>query len=359
LEPVTHFMTGAMLSRAGLNRRTAWATAAATLAAEAADLDVFWSMWSPASSLRLHRGITHTLWALPFVAGLVVGVLWLLEKALARWRRNRKAPMVPVRWRWVALAAFLGACSHLLLDWTNNYGVRVLYPFDPTWHAGNLVFIAEPLEWAVLFAALLIPALLGLVEGEIGAKRSKPRGQLWAIAALCGLACIIELRFAEHRRAGHLIEQTEVANEPLRRFDLEPYPVNPFRWHLVGETASNYVLGEVNTLSGQVESDPRADVIPKPTVTPATIAARKSDFGQAFLDWGRWAVVRDMGQTVIPGQDPPQLPKLRHWTTVSFTDLRFSYSFLGPGREDIRTRALGRSMYVLDTGEVLEPVRGK
>ena len=41
LEPITHFLTGAVLARAGFNRKTALATATMTLAAEAPDLDVF------------------------------------------------------------------------------------------------------------------------------------------------------------------------------------------------------------------------------------------------------------------------------------------------------------------------------
>ena len=35
MEPVTHFLTGACLARTGFNRRTAYATLAMTLAAEA------------------------------------------------------------------------------------------------------------------------------------------------------------------------------------------------------------------------------------------------------------------------------------------------------------------------------------
>jgi len=37
LEPITHLLTGACLGRAGLNRKTALATATLTLAAEATD----------------------------------------------------------------------------------------------------------------------------------------------------------------------------------------------------------------------------------------------------------------------------------------------------------------------------------
>ena len=40
MDPITHFMTGACLSRAGFNRKTAYATLAMTLATEAPDIDV-------------------------------------------------------------------------------------------------------------------------------------------------------------------------------------------------------------------------------------------------------------------------------------------------------------------------------
>ena len=73
MEPMTHFLTGACLGRAGFNRKTAYATLAAVLAAEAADLDMFWGFAGPVEELKHHRGITHTFLAAPVVAGAVVG----------------------------------------------------------------------------------------------------------------------------------------------------------------------------------------------------------------------------------------------------------------------------------------------
>ena len=358
LEPVTHFMTGALIGRAGFNRRTAYATFASVLAAEAADIDVFWSMASPADALRYHRGITHTIWASPVLAAAVCGVVWLMEKLLSWWqlRRHPQATRKPIGWLWLYASAFVATLSHLFLDWTNNYGIRLLYPFDRHWRAGSIVFIVEPLELALLLAALLFPALLGLVEGEIGARRKHPRGQLWALVALVGMACLIELRWAEHRRALHLVEQTQIAQEPVTRTALEPYPLNPFRWHLIAETPSTYVTGEINTLSGAIDGDPERNSIPKPRITPAIVAARQSDYGQAYTDWGSWAVLSDLGPVAIPGLEPPVLPPSRHWTTVHFTDLRFGYSFLGPDHEDARRSGLGRSVYVIDDREVIDPV---
>ncbi len=81
MEPVTHFLTGACIGRAGLNRKTAYATLAATLAAEAADMDVLWALRGPVESFKHHRGITHTFIAVPVVAAVIVGLVALLHRA--------------------------------------------------------------------------------------------------------------------------------------------------------------------------------------------------------------------------------------------------------------------------------------
>jgi len=91
-------------------------------------------------------------------------------------------------------------------------------------------------------------------------------------------------------------------------------------------------------------------VLYKPPATAAVEAAKQTELGRVYLDWGTWAVVRDVGQEPIPAMAPPQLPPNRSWTTVEFTDLRFNYSFLGAGR------AVGRSplsgwVYIVDGHE--------
>src|SRR5579864_6798270 len=86
MEPLTHFLTGACIGRAGFNRKTAYATVAAVLAAEAADLDIFWSFAGPVEELKHHRGITHTFLGAPFVAAVAVGAVWLFH----RWRTGRR-----------------------------------------------------------------------------------------------------------------------------------------------------------------------------------------------------------------------------------------------------------------------------
>src|SRR5580692_6020460 len=136
MEPVTHFLTGACIGRAGLNRKTAYATLAAVLAAEAADMDILWALRGPVEELKHHRGITHTFVGAP-----------VPYKLRAR----------TVHWGWLYGTALIAALSHLLLDWTNNYGVRPFFPFNPRWYEGSFVFIAEPVIWALLLIALIVP----------------------------------------------------------------------------------------------------------------------------------------------------------------------------------------------------------
>ncbi len=359
MEPVTHFLTGACLGRAGLNRRTRYATLAAVLAAEAADIDILWGFAGPVEELKRHRGITHTFIAAPFVAAAVVAFVWLIHRwrQARRTRRSAAEPRPqPVRWFWLYATALLAALSHLFLDWTNNYGVRPFFPFNPRWYAGSFVFIAEPVLWALLLAAVVMPWLLGLADREIGARRPAFRGRGWAIFALVGMVVVWTWRWTEHARALEQLAATQITTVPATRVAAEPYPVNPFRWHAIVETPSYFQTAEVNTRSGEIDSDPRADVLYKPTQTPAVQAAKLTPLGRVYLDWGTWAVVRDLGPEPLPALDPPNLPPGRTWTTVEFSDLRFGYSFLGRERSTARG-ALSGWVYIVDgredAGEIL------
>ncbi len=390
MEPVTHFLTGACLSRAGFNRKTAYATLVAMLAAEAADLDIFWGFAGPVEELKHHRGITHTVWAVPVVAGVVVGAVALLHLWRQKLQRraakskisspddallqNSKAPPAPsapadekggiarprdsrgtlgqpVRWGWLYLIACVAALSHLLLDWTNNYGLRPFFPLNPHWYAGSFMFIAEPLVWALLFLAFAMPWLLGLADREIGARRKPFRGQGWAIFALIGMLIFGCVRWAEHAQALVMLSNTNVASEPVTRMAAEPYPVNPFHWHAILETADFYQTAEINTRANTIDSDPLRDVLYKPTDTPAVEAAKRTPLGQVYLDWGTWAVARNVGPEPIPGPvpglEPPNLPLGRSWTTVEFTDLRFDYAFIGTRSASTRP-ALAGWVYIVD-----------
>ena len=350
MEPVTHFLTGACLARSGFNRKTAYATLAMTLAAEAPDLDILWGFRGPVAGFEHHRGLTHTLLGAPFVALVVTGAVWLVH------RLRRKQPPVAVRWFLVWLFSLIAVLSHILLDWTNNYGVRPFFPFNSHWYSLDLVFIFEPVIFAGLLLALVIPAILGLADREIGVRKTGSRGRGcfrgrgWAIAALCLTVAVWGVRWGEHARALRLAANTRFGREPVVRLGAEPYPVDPFHWFVIAETADYYQTGSVDTRADQVDTSDRDNVIFKPPVTPAVMAAKRSWLGQVYLDWAKFPVVTDRGSANVMasnGLAPNPLD-----TAVEFRDLRFAYSFLNRSRGNNGSTPLTAWVYITSSGKV-------
>jgi inner membrane protein len=320
MEPVTHFLTGACLGRTGFNRRTAYATLAMTLAAEAPDLDILWGLRGPVAGFQHHRGITHTFLGAPFVALAVTAVVWL-------WHRGRrKKPVLPPRWVLLWLLSWLAVLSHIFLDWTNNYGVRPMFPFNPRWYALDIAFIIEPVIFGALLLGLIIPAILGLADREMGEKKPMFRGRGWAIGALVIVGVDFGVRAVEHHRALHLVSNTQFGNQAALRAGAEPYPVNPFHWFAVVETEGYYQMGSVNTRAETVDTNDQDDVVFKPPVTVATIAAKQSWLGRVYLDWARFPLVIDRGRANTVASD--ELAPEPTDTAVEFRDLRYAYPIL-------------------------------
>jgi inner membrane protein len=310
MEPITHLMTGACLARAGFNRKAAYATVAMTLAAEAPDLDTLWAFGGPIAAFQHHRGWTHTFLGLPFEAAIVVGVIWLYHRWRSR-KASRKPPIAPVRWGLLYGFVLIALLSHLLLDWTNNYGLRPFFPFNPRWYAGSFVFIVEPVLFLILVTALIAPALFGLIGSEIGVRKPAFRGQNWAIFGLLAMAALWALRFVEHQKAVQLAQNNDYNGASVLRAAADPYPLNPFHWQTVVETPNFYQVSTADTFSDTISSSSEADTIFKPPTTLATLAAKQSWLGEIYLDWSQWPVVTETGID----QDGI--------ATVTFRDLRF------------------------------------
>jgi inner membrane protein len=344
MEPVTHFLTGACLGRSGFNRKTAYATLAMTLAAEAPDIDILWGFRGPVAELQHHRGITHTLVAAPLIALATTAFVW----GVHRMRRN--APPLAPKWGLIWLFALIADLSHLLLDFTNNYGLRPFFPFNPHWFAWSIEFIFDPVIFFLLVGALVLPGILGLADREIGAKKQRFRGRGWAIAALSFVVVWWGVRSAEHAHALELVRTGGYTREPLVRAAAEPTMVSPFRWHVLMETPDYYQTAEVQTMGDQVTTDESTDVIYKPPVTPAVAAAKQSYLGRVYLDWSTWPLTTDQGAVRAPGADFAPQP---NWHTVQFEDLRFGHGALTMVKsQDENNPPLGGWVYVGPQNEI-------
>ena len=309
MEPVTHFLTGACLGRAGLNRKTALATLTLTLAAEAPDLDVLSRFGGPAFGFAHHRGFTHSFLGVPIDAAVVVGFVYLL------WRlrgRKVKDPNLPPRWGLLYLYACLAGLSHILLDFTNNYGVRPFWPFSEKWYSWDIVFIFEPIMFGLLLLGLIVPSFFSLIDREIGARSHGPRGRVAATVALICVVLLWGLRDFEHRRAVNaLAARTYESAEPLRA-SAYPALADPFHWYGVVETPAFFVLAPVNSLGPEVDPEGHLEIRYKPEETPLTLAAKKSYLGRVYLDWAKYPIT-----------ETETLPPPGGGYIVTFQDLRF------------------------------------
>jgi inner membrane protein len=316
LEPITHFLAGACLGRAGLNRKTALATATMTLAAEAADLDILGEFRGPVFGFAHHRGFTHSFLGVPLVAAVVVAFMYLI------WRirgRMTNIPNLPPRWGLLYLFACVAGFSHILLDFTNNYGVRPFWPFSEKWYSWDIVYIVEPMMLVLLVGGLALPSLFALVNEEIGARSRGPKGRTGATIALIGILCVWGLRDFEHRRAIAALQARTYQDAEAIRVSAFPYWLNPFRWSGVVETKNFFAVMWVDSIAPEVDPENRMEIHYKPEETPVTLAAKKSYLGRVYLDWARYPIT-----------ETEELPPPEQGYLVRFYDLRYLY----PGRDN-------------------------
>src|SRR5664280_586211 len=159
------------MGRAGFNRKSALTTLTMVLAAEAADIDVLWEFKGSIAALQHHRGITHSFVGVPFVAAAVLLFVYLGHRVKLRLRPPRARspeapPPLPIRWGYLYFCAVLAALSHLLLDYSTAYGIRLFEPFNFRWYSWDIVYIIDPVILLALIAGLTLPALFGLINQE-------------------------------------------------------------------------------------------------------------------------------------------------------------------------------------------------
>jgi len=174
VDNLTHSLVGLAAARAGLERRSPYATFVCVAAANLPDIDILALAGGPAFYLKHHRGITHSI-----VGTLALAVAFPLlfcaaERAWARARgRDARA-----RLKGLLVCSLLLSASHPLLDWTNSYGVRPFLPWDGRWIYGDVLFVIDPWVWLVLGGACFL-----LAKGR------------WSVAGWAALAFIITFVF--------------------------------------------------------------------------------------------------------------------------------------------------------------------
>ncbi len=317
MDNITHSLTGLLMSRAGLNRyypRAGWLL---VIAANIPDIDVVTASRGSFVYFEQHRGITHAVAMVPVMALLPVLFMCAISRSMRGWRAA-----------WIL--SILGVASHLLLDWTNSYGIRFFYPFSSRWFHLDLNNLVELWIWGVFLLACLLPLLGRLVSSEMGAQAGSGRG-----LAIFALVFVLVFEFGKglsHQRAIEILNsRVYQGGPPIRAAAFPNTLANPFEWSGWVERPEFFM--HFRTLNVASDFDPGAGtVIYKPDPSPAIDAARQAFQVEKFLEFAQYPLWR-----VIPLADPEGAHR------VEVTDWRFP--FTATATVDSLNHVLGTSFH--------------
>jgi inner membrane protein len=307
MDNLTHTLVGLMLARASTRadpsgdpsgNRT-HTTGMMMIAANIPDVDAVSMLGGGLTYIEYHRSYTHSLAFAPLMALIAP----LLIFAIFRTR-------ITARTYALSLA---GVLSHLLLDWTNVYGIRLFLPFSSRVLRLDITDVIDPWIWLMLLLAVAAPALARLVNAEIRSQpvsRSGPgpkRG--WACFALAMLLLYEGARYIAHDRALAIMGARLFNGEVPRRLTAAPARFNPLRWRGIAECEGFVDLVPVNL---NEPFDPAAGEIDySASPSPAIDAARAT---HAFQVFGRFSQVQFWRTTPLPEGTLVQLIDLRFGT---------------------------------------------
>lgn len=323
MDNVTHTLVGLMMARSGIDRKIPRAAGIMMVAANIPDIDVVSLLGGTISYLKWHRSYTHALAFAPVMALIPLAIFSVFS----------------VRAYFFSL---LGVLSHLGLDWTNAYGIRLYLPFSSRWLRLDQTDVVDPWIWLILFLAVGAPWLVKLVSGEIGEKKTTGPKLGWAWFALLAISVYEGARFTMHARAIAVMNARLYNGSIARRITAIPARWNPLDWRGIVEGDDFVVVVPVNLNSTFDPSAGRLDYPAEPN--PAVDAAKRTHPFQAFAQFDQlpfWKASPAAGGT-----------------EVELIDLRFGT----PQNPGFEAKAL-----VEDSGEVRDaavtfgapPVRGR
>lgn len=226
MDSITHLFVGGAIAAAlapASQRRAALLAGAALNSLP--DIDVLPLMLSddPITRMVCHRGMTHSLLVLPFVA-------WMLWA----WFRTRggRVAAAPGRWFWIFQCALL---VHPLLDAFTVYGTQLLWPLQVPPAMWSSLFIIDP----VFSLCLIVPCVVAWFARERPlAQRALTVGLALSIGYL-GLSQVAKWKVeCEAERA-----LATLGLQDAPRFSV-PMPFNILLWRVVAMTPDGFVEGE-------------------------------------------------------------------------------------------------------------------
>lgn len=246
------------------------------IAANLPDVDVLvFASSTPAISFR--RGWTHGIVAQIVLPIALTAVVWSIDRiarALAARRSGQRTDHASIDVMWILLLSYAGVYSHVLLDYLNNYGVRLLAPFDWRWLYGDAVFIIDPWLWLALGAGVWL---------SLRRRVTRP-----ARGALIFTVCYSLAMLWSARAARDVVIRTWIDTRGQAPIALMvgPRPITPLTRDVIVDAGDRYETATFSWIGPTVTFDRGS--VPKNDTLPAVGLARATDPMRHFLTWSRF-----------------------------------------------------------------------
>jgi inner membrane protein len=257
------------------------------IAANLPDLDVL-VFATDVPSVAFRRGWTHGILAQAVLPALLAAAML----AIGRWYTKPPAgSTATVALGPLLVLSYVGVLSHVLLDYLNNYGVRLLMPFSGRWFYGDTLFIVDPWLWLMFGVATALGGRGRIVRTRIG----------------LAVACLyIVAMFGSARAARTIVLETwqRAYGTPPKAIMVGPVPVNPFRKAIIADAGDHYRRGDfawfpANTVFADA-------TVRKNDDRPAVRAARSHRRVAGILVWARfpfWELTPEADGTRVTVRD--------------------------------------------------------
>jgi inner membrane protein len=230
MDTLTHALSGALLARAGAPRERRPGEPTLTqrvlvgaLACGFPDIDFLANLVSPLTYLVNHRGLTHSLVALPLWALLIA---WLAARLL-RPQRGLRA---------FAGTAAMGVGLHIAGDLITSFGTILFAPLSDARFAWGTTFIIDLWLSAIIVAGLVLSAVW---------RHSRAP----AVAACAVLVCYVLFQALMKHQASNLgrdYAKTQGLAGAGVTVSALPRAVSPFNWTVVVSTADAQHYANIN-----------------------------------------------------------------------------------------------------------------
>ncbi|MBI4823699.1 MAG: metal-dependent hydrolase [Nitrospirae bacterium] len=264
MDPITHALTGITIKNLGFKKKSAFGVLLFTSIAP--DLDYISRLWGTDIFLRYHRGITHGIPAMIAVS-ILIALIFGLRKGFF----------------YYFFLSLLGYGTHIFLDLTNQYGTRILMPFDDMQYSFDLTFIIDPY------------ISIGLLITTIACRINKKRAQAVAGIAILLIGVYIFGRYYLHEKTEDFL-RTRLSDSVCK---LCPLPNDFLRWWFVAKSNDGIQVGFADLFTKRICIQ---ETYPSQADEPAIERSKDDKVVRSFLYFAKYPyaeVKKQNGKTVV------------------------------------------------------------